>query len=1136
MALGKLYRFLAILLLSFVVVIGAAWSQDSSNGAPDFSVQKLEDFKTRVQSSANVTDERKAQIIQYYDDAIANLQTAAEQREEAARLQRELDNVPLTIEELKAAIKTAQSTPIRTDYPDPETMTGEALLRFERDLITREGDMRTFKAEVTRYEAELATLPEQGTRDNLAAARETLATLTAELAAFGSGQLEAVTASRRIDIEAHLYRLRMQISALELEIAGQSSRQQILTLRRDLAELNAERAEQEVIALQNQTGKRRVSLAEQERAAALENISATETLHPLVIDYAAGNVAIAEDLLKVSQDVSAYPKLQAEARSRLENIQSDLTVAENLTSLPKINRQSSETLRRLRDQRPSINSIQSRADSNQAVLLRATQKGVQVREQLRNMPIGQINADALLSDWRQDDPEAVDLTELDLTALNNLYQTRRELLLDVSEASLHQVSESQALGAVQSDVLKTTESLTNILDQNLLWLPSVSAIDLSWPLRVIRGTGSVFKAQNLNRSFSVLTEQMKRYWPLTFTGLALAFGILAMRRRLRLDVIDAAKSVGRVQKDHYWITPSVIMTCAIITAPIPLLLLLTGFLYQNSGAPDVFISSLGKTGIEVSGFLWFFLMWKEWGKEKSLFDAHYQVSSGLRKNITQQLNWFIPVAGVLIALVTLTQKSREPDVYGGFSLLVFILTAGVLAWFGYKILWKERGSKAGDRNWFKGNRKILPFLLIGLPLIAAMLAAYGYYDTAHVLLSRLFFSSGLVVATFVVYGLIRRTLVIAQRRLALRQAVERREQMLRAREQIEAAEERGDAAPPQVDYDEIDLETISRQSLQLLNTFIIFGFAVSMWIIWRDLFPALSVFDRVNLWQYSFSNEAGEKIIDNVTLWNLIQSLAIGVLTFISAKNLPGFLEVFILNRSGLDRGTRYATVSVLGYIIMAIGFVMAFNKLGMDWSQLQWIFAALGVGIGFGLQEIIANFISGLIILFERPIRVGDYITIGNQSGTVNQIKIRATTLSDLDNREIFIPNKELITQKVTNWTLTDSITRIIIPVGIAYGSDTDKAREIMLKVIKSNSKVLEKPKSNVFFLGFGESSLDFELRIFVRSVDDRFGVSHDLHTEINKALSKAKIEIPFPQRDMRIVSQAPLPEQLKGKRAKSD
>ena len=378
-----------------------------------------------------------------------------------------------------------------------------------------------------------------------------------------------------------------------------------------------------------------------------------------------------------------------------------------------------------------------------------------------------------------------------------------------------------------------------------------------------------------------------------------------------------------------------------------------------------------------------------------------------------------------------------------------------------------------------------------------------------------------MVATYALYGLLRRTVLVANRRLSLRNAIERREQLIKTREDQQAAEERGETLTPPVNYEEIDVETLSRQSVQLLNTFIGIGFFVLMWMFWRDLFPALSVFDKVQLWATDWETIGGKKTaIDWVTLWNLVQSLVIVILTLILARNLPGFLEVFVLNRSRLDRGTRYAIVSVVGYIIIAIGFYWAFNKLGMDWSQFQWVAAALGVGIGFGLQEIIANFISGLIILFERPIRVGDYITIGGQSGTINRIQIRATTLSDLDNREIFIPNKELITQKVMNWTLTDSITRMIIPVGIAYGSDTEKAREIMLGVIHDNARVLEKPKSNVYFLGFGESSLDFELRIFVRSVDDRFGVSHELHTEVNKELNKAGFEIPFPQRDLHIIS----------------
>jgi len=209
-----------------------------------------------------------------------------------------------------------------------------------------------------------------------------------------------------------------------------------------------------------------------------------------------------------------------------------------------------------------------------------------------------------------------------------------------------------------------------------------------------------------------------------------------------------------------------------------------------------------------------------------------------------------------------------------------------------------------------------------------------------------------------------------------------------------------------------------------------------------------------------------------------------------------------------------------VGYIIIAIGVIIGFDRLGLQWSQLRWIVTGLSVGIGFGLQKIIANFISGLIILFERPVRIGDYVTIGEQSGTVSRIQIRATTLMDLDNREILIPNEALISERVTNWTLSNAVTRLTVPVGIAYGSDTDQARDLMLEALNANTKILANPAPQVLFVGFGDSSLDFELRVFLRNFDDRVPVKHMIHTDINRVLEKAGISIPFPQRDLNIVS----------------
>ena len=529
-------------------------------------------------------------------------------------------------------------------------------------------------------------------------------------------------------------------------------------------------------------------------------------------------------------------------------------------------------------------------------------------------------------------------------------------------------------------------------------------------------------------------------------------------------------------------------------------------------------------------FSLFLLTWRAWDCDKSLFGAHYKLPGGFRKTVSANLRWFIPIAGISTGFIALTDSSADPNVYEGFSLFAFVVTALALSYFAYKILWTRRKSLStnfSEDSLFFKFKGPLTLTLVGLPLIAAGLSLYGYYDTASELLGRLFFSAWLFLLTYVVHGVIKRTVLVAQRQLAFRQAIEKRDAAAKARAEKLEAEERGEeiAPPPPVDTSEIDIKMISRQSSQLLNTLVVLGFAGLMWVIWSDLLPALSVFNEVKIGEVTgqIMDDAGvlKDVPVPITLWNLIQAFVILGLTFIAAKNLPGFLEIFVLNRAGVDAGTRYAVTTILGYIIIAIGVVIGFDKLGLQWSQLRWIVTGLSVGIGFGLQKIIANFISGLIILFERPVRIGDYVTIGEQSGTVSNIKIRATTLMDVDNREILIPNEALISERVTNWTLSNSVTRLTVNVGIAYGSDTDKARDLMLESLKANNKILDNPAPQVLFMGFGDSSLDFELRVFLRSFDDRIPAKHMIHTDINKVLEAAGISIPFPQRDLNIVSQ---------------
>jgi potassium efflux system protein len=191
---------------------------------------------------------------------------------------------------------------------------------------------------------------------------------------------------------------------------------------------------------------------------------------------------------------------------------------------------------------------------------------------------------------------------------------------------------------------------------------------------------------------------------------------------------------------------------------------------------------------------------------------------------------------------------------------------------------------------------------------------------------------------------------------------------------------------------------------------------------------------------------------------------------------------------------------------------------IGIPWSKVQWLAAAITVGIGFGLQEIFANFVSGLIILFQRPIRLGDVITVGDVTGTVSQIQIRATTIKDWDNKSLLVPNKEFITGRVINWTLSDSVIRLVLPVSVAYGSDIQLAHHLLLKVAQENAQVLKDPVPSVFFKGFGESRLNFDLRVYIPSIDYWVNVQNDLNLAIDRVLRSAEIKLAIPQQDVHV------------------
>ncbi|MCX5894130.1 MAG: mechanosensitive ion channel, partial [Deltaproteobacteria bacterium] len=226
-----------------------------------------------------------------------------------------------------------------------------------------------------------------------------------------------------------------------------------------------------------------------------------------------------------------------------------------------------------------------------------------------------------------------------------------------------------------------------------------------------------------------------------------------------------------------------------------------------------------------------------------------------------------------------------------------------------------------------------------------------------------------------------------------------------------------------------------------------------------------------------------------------------------------------IFPRTGLDSGVQYTITTTVHYVVLILAALVAMSLIGFPLTNLALVAGALGVGIGFGLQNIVNNFVSGLILLFERPIKVGDILVIDGQWGTVKEIRVRSTIFETFDRYVIIIPNSELVSGKVLNWThYGRGINRITLKIGVSYNSDVRQVTQLFTDICRGNDRVVDDPPPQISFSAYGDSTLDFTIWVFVKTPNDRVPATHELNSAILETFQQQGIEIPFPQRDLHI------------------
>ena len=893
---------------------------------------------------------------------------------------------------------------------------------------------------------------------------------------------------RRELLAAEKSALNAQIDLRRNELAGNSLLQDLGIARRDLLSERITRAERETMALQAAINDKRRE--ESEQTVAEFSLKAEKAgSDKLLPAESAENKRLSGYLLRATERLNDLTQLNLQTRQQLDTLnqadqalEEQIAVLEGSLLLSKILYQQKQALPQLtldKDLADEIADIRLyQFELNQR---RETAGNVEdyVEQQLANQPPGEVT------------PEL-------RSALLELVRTRSELLDRLNHSLNALLSESITLQLNQRQLQSKAEALRNTLDEQMFWIPSNRPLDLDWFKSVPTLLDRQLRAMPWGSAFGALGAGLIER-PLFFVPLLLLIGVLLWRRNAinaKLDSLSA--DIGHFRHDSQLHTPLALLLNLLLALPGALFLALCGYLLQMDGR-----------GQNISLGAAFYQMAQAW----LVFYSAYRMLSPNRV-AEAHFGWFRPqvaflrneirrlglVVMALVAVVAIAEHQPAGLVDDVVGIVVVLVCFALMSWRLMRLLRKGPSSQNAPPV-----RRFIGLLFSVLPLALILVVGFGYYYTALKLTGRLIDTLYLLLAWIVIEATLIRGLTVAARRLAYQRALSKRE--TQTDEAMDNSESTGDTA--------LDIEQVNQQSLRLTRLAMFGLFFVVLYWVWADLISVVSYLDNVVL--YEFVSGTGDAATTNaITLNNLLGALLIVAITIAVARNLPGLLEVLVLSKMQLAQGSAYATTTLLSYLLAGIGIVSTLSTLGVSWDKLQWLVAALSVGLGFGMQEIFANFISGLIILFERPVRIGDVVTIGNLSGTVSRIRIRATTITDFDRKDIIVPNKTFITGQLVNWSLSDTVTRVTIKVGVAYGSDLDLARKLLYKAAQENPRVLKDPEPLVLFLNFGESTLDHELRIHVRDLGDRNPATDEINRYIDREFSKAGINIAFRQVDV--------------------
>lgn len=1117
------------------------------------------------------------EIQSLYQKAKLQVTETNELRESLAQFQTTIKSGPEALEEAKALLKqtTGESQlSINVDTPIDEL---PALKELESQKLEKEIQLKSINAQIESFSPVQRQTRVKEIQEQVNQAKAQLQEIKLQLKTPSANDNEFFIRARRSQLLAESEMLAVKIKALETEADSYEATVELPAVQHEYNRKLATQLTKEIAIFDSVTHRLRQDIVDRLNTMA---VATKGRVIPPLKKMAESNIRLTQKLRTAARDIDKFAQQAAKIKKETARIEREQTTMESRMEVVGLNDSFAQLLQRNRNHLIDVQHHQLPFDELNGMIANSQIATFRWEDETELIADIETSATEIVATLKKQgalkqEPESEaspsqDSVEQRALSDARMLLTRRTTILgELKKIEEQRYQELIEIKTAQLNLDSASTVYGDLIDEKILWLrnaPSMGVADFndigeaSLPLVSPSNWQSVW--ENLRDSFS-------NSFPTTALLLISSFSLFLFQHRMIAELNRTGELAIKRGCRTFRITLSAFFQTLLLAVTKLSPLIVLGFVLTRNLMGSQFSRSLGWALTYTFLIVLPLEILNQSCRKNGLVHSHFNWSEALRTLLKRNFDWMLPIVIPLLVVLLMLPMLGDESTSGDFNFDAAAMTnlinggpaeAGIDSsaaevssivtrnGFSQSETWNRlgrvlllallaiatvfsasvfhpRGALYTDRDPGSGDQRRTRFrylsylVAIAVPLVLGAIAIFGYYYSSIRIGESIVQTIALAIVTMILYSCAMRFLLVRRRNLRYEQLLHQRHQARLAAEQKDAAAAAG-AASEVIEIDlqnepGLDITDVSRQARELTAVIFLVVAGGVLLSIWQYVLPATRVMDDIQLWDVQLAGRT-----EFVTLRDVMFSGIMFLLTYFGVRNMPGMLELLLLQRLPLDAGARYAVTSIFRYILLVIGAILALGYLKIPWSNYSWLVAAISVGLGFGLQEIVANFVSGLILLLERPVRVGDVVTIDGTTGVVSKIQMRATTVTNWDNQELVVPNKDLISGKLLNWTLSSVVNRLSLSFGVAYGTDPAFVRQIVLDAIASNRALLQEPKPMVTFEEFGDSSLNFTLRCCVSTIERRWQIVHELNVAINGVLKEHNIEIPFPQHDLHIIN----------------